>query len=69
MKRISFGLAGGLFYKFRKDRKSMGMGVRYFYGLTDIDKVTKGTQSNSVWLLNISIPVGAGKDAEEKKAY
>ena len=65
---LDFGLAGGLFYKFRKDRKSMGMGVRYFYGLTDIDKVTSGIQSNSAWLLNITIPVGAGKAEEEKKS-
>jgi hypothetical protein len=65
---LDFGLTGGLFYKFRKDRKSMGMGVRYFYGLTDIDKVAKGNQSNSAWLLNITIPVGAGKAEEEKKA-
>lgn len=65
---LDFGVTGGLYYKFRKDRKSMGLGVRYFYGLTDIDKITQGIQANSAWLFNITIPVGAGKAAEEKKA-
>lgn len=64
---LDFGVTGGLYYKFRKDRKSMGLGVRYFYGLTDIDKITQGIQANSAWLFNITIPVGAGKAAEEKK--
>src|SRR5262245_38345046 len=35
---LDFGLAGGLFYKFRDDKRSMGIGVRYFQGLTDIHK-------------------------------
>lgn len=64
---LDFGVTGGLFYKFRNDRKSMGLGVRYFYGLTDIDKFSGGTQANTAWLLNITIPVGAGKAEEEKK--
>jgi hypothetical protein len=45
----------------------MGIGVRYYYGLTDIHKSVPGTQANSAWQLNITIPVGAGK-AQAKAA-
>ena len=58
---LDFGLTGGVFYKFRKDKRSMGMGIRYFQGLTDILKSTPGTQANTAWQLNITIPIGAGK--------
>ncbi len=63
---IDFGLIGGLFYKFKDDRKSMGIGIRYFYGLTDIYKTKEGTQSNTAFLINVTIPVGVGK-ADAKK--
>jgi hypothetical protein len=58
---LDFGLAGGLFYKFRKDKRSMGIGIRYFQGLTDILPSTGGKQVNSAWQLNVTIPIGAGK--------
>jgi hypothetical protein len=65
---LDFGVAGGLFYKFRKDKRSMGMGIRYFHGLTDVMKTTAGTQVNSAWQLTITIPVGASKaNAENNK--
>ena len=57
---LDFGLAGGLFYRFRTDKRSMGMGVRYFQGLTDVVKSTTGTQANSAWQLVVTIPIGAG---------
>ena len=57
--RIDLGVTGGLFYKFRPDRRSMGMGVRYLQGLTDIYKPFTGTQANKSWQLVITIPVGA----------
>src|SRR5688572_5629239 len=57
--RIDIGLAGGLFYKFKPDRRSMGMGIRYMQGLTDIYKPMTGTQANKAWQLVITIPVGA----------
>jgi len=65
--RLDFGVTGGLFYKFKPDRKSMGMGLRYVYGLTDIDKVHPGIQANSAWMLSITIPVGAAPKAKEAK--
>lgn len=55
--RIDFGVTGGLVYKFSSD-KGMGIGVRYYYGLTDVLKDLAGTQVNSVWLLNVFIPIG-----------
>ena len=58
---LDFGLAGGLFYKFSKDKRSMGIGIRYFQGLTDILPSTSGNQVNSAWQLNVTIPIGAGK--------
>jgi hypothetical protein len=58
---LDFGLIGGLHYKFSKDKRSMGIGIRYFQGLTDILKTTPGTQVNFAWQLVISIPVGVGK--------
>ena len=57
--RLDLQLAGGLFYKFKRDRGSMGMGIRYVHGLTDIDKLIAGTQVNTSWQVNITIPIGA----------
>jgi hypothetical protein len=58
---LDFGLLAGIHYKFSKDRRSMGIGIRYFQGLTDILTPIPGTQANVVWQLVISIPVGTGK--------
>jgi hypothetical protein len=58
---LDFGVTGGLFYKFRKDRRSMGIGIRYYFGLTDTHKTLEGNQVNTAWQLNLSIPIGAGK--------
>ena len=55
--RIDFGVTAGVVYKFSSD-KSMGIGVRYYYGLTDVLKDIAGVQANSVWLLNVFIPIG-----------
>ena len=55
------GIAAGMEYKLKKDR-GMGIGFRYYYGFTDMQK-TPGAQHNSAWTLNLSIPVGAGKAA------
>ena len=57
--RLDLQGAVGLFYKFKADKGSMGMGLRYLHGLTDIDKLLVGTQVNSSFQLNITIPIGA----------
>jgi hypothetical protein len=64
--RFDLGLAAGLHCKLKKD-KGIGLGVRYFYGLTDIDS-NIGSQTNQAFYINILIPVGAGKAAEENAA-
>jgi hypothetical protein len=61
--RFDLGVTGGLIYKIRKDR-GMGIGVRYLYGLTDVYKARAGTQVNSLWFLNVTIPIGASKANE-----
>ncbi|MBK7652782.1 MAG: outer membrane beta-barrel protein [Flammeovirgaceae bacterium] len=38
-KRLDAGLIGGLGYKFRKEIKSMSVGVHYYQGLVDITKL------------------------------
>jgi len=43
------------------------MGLRYVYGLTDIDKFHAGTQANSAWMLSITIPVGGAPKEKEPK--
>jgi len=60
---LDFGLLAGVHYKFSKDRRSMGIGIRYFQGLTDILTPIPETQVNVAWQLVISIPVGTGKTA------
>lgn len=65
--RLDFCVAGGLFYKFRPDRKSMGIGIRYVHGLTDINKVQLGTQANTAWMATLTIPVGAAPKGTETK--
>ena len=58
---LDFGVAGGLFYKFSKDKRSMGIGIRYFQGLTDILPASIGNQANNAFQINVTIPIGAGK--------
>ncbi|HEX6193498.1 MAG TPA: porin family protein [Chitinophagaceae bacterium] len=62
--RIDIGVTGGIFFKFRPDRKSMGMGIRYMQGLTDIYKPMDGIQANKSWQIVITIPVGAAPKNE-----
>ena len=63
---LDFGLTAGLHYKFKDDRKSMGVGIRYYGGLTDVLKNVEGTQANSAWNFMLTIPVGAGKSNPTK---
>jgi hypothetical protein len=62
--RFDVGIAGGLHYKLKKD-KGMGLGLRYFYGVSDIMKGREGKQVNQALYMNIMIPVGTGKGSGE----
>jgi hypothetical protein len=59
--RFDFGLALGLAQKLGKEPGGMTLGIRYYFGLTDIDKLTTGSQKNGVLQINASIAVGAKK--------
>lgn len=58
--RFDFGLVYGLHCKLKKD-KGMGLGIRYFHGLTDMMKA-EGYQANQALYFIIAIPVGAGSN-------
>lgn len=58
--KLDFGMAGGLVYKLREDH-GMGICLRYYGGLTDIQKDLPGANRNRMWQLNVTIPIGAGK--------
>jgi len=64
--KFEVGYALGLAYKIKPDLRGMTIGLRYYGGFTDIMKNVSGKQLNSAWLLNIYVPVGAGKAAEKK---
>lgn len=64
---LDFGLTAGFEYKFSKAKSSMGIGIRYFGGIVDIDKAIPRRQANSAWLFNITIPIGTGKAAANSK--
>ena len=66
--KLDLAVAAGLYYKLRPDRKSIGLGLRYVRGITDIARTAPGTQANIMWQLHISIPVGAGKTAAARPA-
>lgn len=65
--RFNVGAAMGLMYRLTSGISSMGLGIRYYYGFTDIMKTASGGQHNSAWLLNIYIPIGAGKAAAKRE--
>jgi len=65
--RLDFGLAAGLHYKFQDTKQSMGVGIRYFQGITDTHKDINGTQFNTAWLMTVTIAIGANKAESAKK--
>jgi len=63
--RLDAGLMGGVGYKFKKEIKSMAVGVSYYYGLVNVSKTPDVTMKNSSIYLYLKIPIGIG---EEKQA-
>jgi len=64
-KRIDAGLLGGVGYKFRKEPKSMSVGINYYYGLVNVSDVPDLTIKNSAIYFYIKIPIGVEKKTEE----
>lgn len=62
---LDFGITGGIGYRLRKE-KGVSLCIRYYAGLTDIWKPEADIQSNSMWTLNIGIPIGSSKAASTK---
>ncbi len=65
--KLDFGLTGGLHYKFGGPR-TMGVGLRYFQGLTDVIKTTAGTQTNTAFEIVITIPIGGNSSLKNTNA-
>ena len=64
-KHIDAGLLGGVGYKFKKQVKSMAVGINYYYGLVDVSAVPEQEIKNSALYFYIKIPIGVGKPKEE----
>ena len=60
------GLLGGVGYKFRKETKSMAVGVNYYYGLKNISTLPDETLKNSSAYIYIKIPIGTHSKDKEK---
>lgn len=63
-KRIDIGLLGGVGYKFKKQTKSMAVGVNYYYGLVNVSKIPDLAIKNSTVYVYVKIPIGTGKTEE-----
>lgn len=67
--RLDLCVTGGVFFKFKDEKRSMGIGIRYLHGVTDIYKTKPGSQVHSAVYFSVTIPVGVGKaQAQEEKA-
>jgi hypothetical protein len=64
-KHIDAGLLGGVGYKFKKQPKSMAVGINYYYGLVDVSADPAQEIRNSALYFYIKIPIGVGKSKEE----
>jgi hypothetical protein len=63
-KHIDAGVLGGVGYKFKKQVKSMAVGISYYYGLVDISADTAQKIKNSSLNIYMKIPIGVGKPKE-----
>ena len=63
-KHVDAGLMGGVGYKFKKQIKSMAVGINYYYGLVDLSTVPDQKIKNSAIYFYMKIPIGVGKKEE-----
>ena len=61
---IDAGFLGGIGYKFKKEIKSMAVGVNYYYGLVDVSSNPDLRIKNSALYIYMKIPIGVGKPKE-----
>ena len=63
-KYIDAGLLGGVGFKFKKEIKSMAVGINYYYGLVDVSNDPAQKIKNSAIYIYMKIPIGVGKTKE-----
>jgi len=63
---IDLGALAGIGYRFKK-RTGWTVGIKYYYGFTNVYKGVAGTKNNSLFL-KANIPIGAGEKAQKKRA-
>ena len=64
-RRVDAGIMIGTGYRFR-GRTGWTVGVKYYYGFTDVLKDVSGTKSQSVYL-KLNIPIGRSEKAQQKR--
>ncbi len=64
-KYIDAGLTGGVGYKFKKEIKSMAVGINYYYGLVNVSDDPDLTVKNSALYIYMKIPIGVKKAEKE----
>jgi len=64
--RLDFGFTGGAGYKFKKELKSMAVGVSYYYGLVNVSLTPDVTMKNSSLNFYMKIPIGLGDNPSAK---
>jgi len=57
--RIDAGLIGGVGYKFKKEIKSMSIGLSYYYGLVNMSTIDGVNIKNTSFNVFMKIPIGA----------
>lgn len=62
--KIDTGVTVGTGFKLKPKNTAMTIGVKYYYGFTNVYKGVSGT-NNSSWFLKFNIPIGAGKKKEK----
>lgn len=57
---LDAGLIGGIGYKFKKEIKSIAVGVNYYYGLASVTREPAPHVKNSAVYVYVKIPIGTG---------
>ncbi|MFO7668651.1 MAG: outer membrane beta-barrel protein [Bacteroidales bacterium] len=63
-KHIDAGFLGGIGYKFKKEIKSMAVGINYYYGLVNVSADPDIKIKNSALYVYMKIPIGVEKSKE-----
>jgi len=64
--RLDFGFVGGAGFKFKKELKSMAVGINYYYGLVNVSLTPDVTMKNSSLNFYMKIPIGLGAEPPAK---